>query len=518
MVLRLRDIVSYPFSQSLFSDIKKDLKSETKVLQASDSSTSTLRRLASLGGLLAAFFLFEGSNDSAQPEIPLQSRQPVSTLVKHDPTSVSQQYNYADNFRQFKNFKERDLYLQGLLNDLNPELLPHSSISLERTALSEFNRKNNLSLECIGIKKDPYEFVFIDKNYFLGKSNIPVRIALSYEEVVNVHTKRDVVNLLTEKYNNHVKEMTEQRSVWNGYRDIYDLPSDGSGVCMFALTLSGLSGMETDLEKSLDVYRNYYGMSVESLCIDDIHKEELNKVLGSKHYEGLPSFTSATKSSILTEFERVLKKAIDNNKSTVMFHYLAHGGEDGRIYASDQTFTGEDLAEVISKNYKGKPISSQIDIVIWAGSCYSGKQLDGLKEYFEKRKDIPVRNLRIVTESKYTTAGAGTTPENASLVSDLMTDKSGPLDYYRSWYREYLEYLVSKDEQFKFPAGSYLHEVRFADLMSRYDTYNNQDSIGFHYYSNPEKGINDGRFFTSTNSIKVEQGEIKKTLSEKVPN
>ena len=151
----------------------------------------------------------------------------------------------------------------------------------------------------------------------------------------------------------------------------------------------------------------------------------------------------------------------------------------------------------MSKSYKGAPLCDQIDLTVWAGSCYSGKQLDDMKQYFQERKNIPVKNLRIITESKYTTAGASTTPYNASLVSDLMTDNSGPLDYYRAWYREYLKYLENKGIRINDLAGTYLHEVRLADLMTRFDTDNEQDSQGYHYSNDPNTNTIIDQYFTN---------------------
>lgn len=38
---------------------------------------------------------------------------------------------------------------------------------------------------------------------------------------------------------------------------------------------------------------------------------------------------------------------------------------------------------------------------MWAGTCYAGKQLDSLKEYFETRKYLGVKGLRVIAESRY---------------------------------------------------------------------------------------------------------------------
>ena len=402
--------------------------------------------------------------------------------------------DYATPLRQVSGFEQRDIYIQNALRELNPELLPGGN-----TALEKFNRNHNLALACQGIKIAPYEFVFIDNNYFLGKSDIPVRISLSYDEVTNTKSEDQLIQLLEEKLRNHYVEMENQHRVWQKPYS-FDFPKN-NGACMFALTLNGLSGMESDLVKSLDVYQKYYGMSVEALCVDEIHEAELKKELSEGNFNNLPKMTKATKAEILSQFEKALRKAIDEKKEIFVFHYLAHGSSDGSIWASDTSFLPSDISEVMTKNHNGRPICEQIDVAIWAGSCYSGIQLDGMKKYFQERKNIPVKNLKIITESNYTTAGAGTTPFNASLVSDLMVDNSGPLDYYRSWYKEYLAYLEKQDAQINKKGYSYLNEVRFADLMSQYDTYNKQDSQGFHYSNDPVKNTTDEQYFTQFNPL-----------------
>ena len=395
--------------------------------------------------------------------------------------------DYASSLRELKGFEQREKYLQGLIKTLNPQLLSNNT----ETTLDLFNKKNNLSLKCMGIRKDPYEFVFLDERFFLGKNKIPVRIALSLDEITNVKSENELFKLLEQKLVKHKEELKEQYAIWERPYE-YDFPHN-SGSCMFALTLSGLSGMESDLIRSLEMYTKYYGMSADALCIDNIHRDELDKLLKENDFKNLPKITQATKAEILDSLEQVLKKAIDDKKSMLMFHYLAHGSNNSKIWASDGPILPKEIAERISRSYKGSPLCSQIDITIWAGSCYSGRQLDGIKKFFEDRKNIPVKNLRVITESTYTTAGASTTPDNASIVSDLMTDNSGPLDYFRSWYREYLSYKG-------ITSGNYLEEIRFADLMTRYETFNGQDSQGFHYYNDLINNKTDGKYFTSAES------------------
>ncbi|MBI2995183.1 MAG: caspase family protein [Candidatus Melainabacteria bacterium] len=443
--------------------------------------------------LVGALFAGENNVDSKKP--PVLKAQGINVQLNQPLTNRGNEY--ALTLREIYGFESREIYIRNLLEKLNPQLLSSVSNFKDDTALSSFNKKHDLSLVCIGIKSEPAEFVFIDNNYFLGKSQIPLRVALTYEEVTNIKTKQSLEQLLEKKLSAHINDMCEQYAVWSEPYQ-YDFQKN-SGACMFALSLEGLSGMETDLARVLETYRRDYGMSLSALCIDDIHKEELLQVLGDEGFCDIPEIVSGTKSEILRQLESSLKKAIDEKKSVFMFHYMNHGNEDGGILASDyETMEPKEIAEIISRPYKGQSLCAQIDITIWAGSCFSGSQLDGIKNYFQERKEIPVKNLRIITESKYTSAGAGTTPENASLVSDLMTDKSGPLDYYCSWYKEYLQHLTSKGVKIERPVGTYLHKIKFADLMTQYDTSNRQDSQGFHYSNDPKTKKLIEQYFTQT--------------------
>ncbi|MBI3589810.1 MAG: caspase family protein [Candidatus Melainabacteria bacterium] len=497
-------------SQETNQDAASAKATSTKPYIQNNEKSSTLSRIASLASLLAAIFVFEaGSKSSLVSDSPFKG---ITTAEKTD--NILGDYYASEDIgsalRNIQGFEGREAYIRSLLGRMNPELLLTSSNPYYETALAAFNERTGLHLACWGIQKGSNDFIFI--NDFLGRNAEPVRIALTYNEVSNTRTKADVLNLLEEKLAGQRRELSEQYAVWARYQDGYDIPRDGSTACMVALALSNLPGMETDLVRAMEVYSRDYAMSIESICIDPAHKNGVDEGVRDRGLRDLPEYRSATRSEILREFERVLKKAIDEGKSTVMFHYMTHGGQNNQIYASDTTIDPREIAELIAQNYNGKPLCAQIDIVIWAGSCYSRMQLDRIKEYFDQHENIAVRNLRIISESKYTTAGASTRPDNASLVSDLMTDNSGPLDYYRSWYHEYLQYLQSKNIRPINPLGTYLHEVRFADLMSRFDTYNNQDAQGFHYYNDPETHMRSGRFFTNLRPVIVQNANNKPGL------
>lgn len=466
---------------------------------AHNSQGISFLRFGSVLSLLGALFLYEAGKPKTFSLLKDYSSknsqivtEPPKTHYTDDEFAI-----FANRLRDLRSFGEREAYLNKLLKELNPELLQSSSSPGEKTALTVFNEKHNLSLSCMGIKKYPYEFVFI--NDFRGKNTEPIRIGLTSYEITNIKKKEDVINLLDRKLTEQKEKLEQQYSIWARPYE-FDFPKN-NGACMIALALNNLSGMETDMAAALELYNKHYGMSVEAICVDDAQKEKLETILKEKGFENLPQYSSATKEQILARLESSLKKAIDKNKSSFMFHYGAHGSPDGRIWASDMALLPEEIAEVISKPYHGTPMCAQIEITIWAGSCYSGKQLEGMKKYFEERANLPVRNLRVITESNDTVAGASTTPDNASLISDLMTDNSGPLDYYVSWYNEYLKYLESKNIKVEKPIGTYLHKVRFADLMGRYDSSSMQDSQGFHYYNDPLRHRRNGQYFTSIKDI-----------------
>lgn len=423
--------------------------------------------------------------------------QPIKSSLSNEQSKYINPYDAANELRKIKGFAHREDYLKRVLKQINPELLPSIDNSNEETALAIFNKKHSTSFICMGIKKVPYEFVFIDENYFLGKSPDPIRIAVTLSEAEYTQGRENIVSLLDHKLKDEKQKLSEQYNIWaKPYK--YDFEKNGKTVLMMALALSNLSGMESDFVRELEIYNKIYKMPVEALCIQDAHITRYQKELQGKNFEDLPLPAKATKSEILEKIESVLKKAIDGRKEKVMIHLMAHGSDDGNLWAEDGAIKPDEIGNVLSKTYNGKPLCEQLEVTIWIGNCYSGRHLDGLKSYFEGRRDIGVRNLRVIAESNYTLASAGLTPDDASLISDLMIDKSGPLDYYSSWYRECLDYIKKKykNQQIKEPAGTFLHQIRFGDLLSRYDSPWQQDAQGFHYYNDPSTGRRDGQTFT----------------------
>ncbi len=455
--------------------------------------------IGSVSVLLAALFAGDNVTTKIDPSPPvasvsdnsihfdnLQFNQRFFSLFKlfrPNPYSSLPDNEYALEFRKIKGFEGRDTYIKDLLQKLNPQLLSVLPGS-EETALSTFNKKHGLSLVCAGIKNKPAEFVFIDNDYFTGKNPIPRRIAITIDEAKGITTKQDTLALLEKKIEQDNLTMSEQHKIWSAP---YSYSIQKNSTCMLALTLTNLSGMESDLLSSVEIYTKNHGMTLSALCIDKVHIPEFNKLAKERDLKDFPEIKNCTRDSVLSNLEGALIKAIDQKKTEFLFHYMTHGGPGGDVSLSESTsINGEDIGKVISKPYKGKPICEQIDITLWGGTCYSVKQLNDIKGYFQARKELPVKNLRIIGEST-TTSGAGTKPYTASLVldSNIMQDKSGPLDYYRVWYYEHLNFLKSKGMKSGGEVGTYLHEIRFADLMGRFDTWNNQDAQGFHYSNNP---------------------------------
>ncbi len=477
-----------------------------KVAYAPNSGNGSLvSRVFGTGALLLSGLIASASSidpGTVDKTATKEVNQPNTTLVSKDSnsrdvfevlfggfTEAEQHSNpYTDGLRNCKSMGEGQAYLNNALRELNPQLLPVLNHSTTTTALNDFNRRNRTSFFCMGIKGDSGEFVFLDNNYFLGRTNIPRRIALSYDEVMKTQGKQNVMNLLQEKLRTHVQEMSTQHSIWSvPYR--FDFPRN-QGASMMVLEQYPLPGMESDLLSSFRMYTENYGMSSNPIPVGQFHKENLNNLLKSNKITNFPKIVSSTKESILTNLESSLRKAIDDGKTYFVFHYFLHGSPDGTIWTDGNPIRPEEIAEILTRPHgaEKKPISEQIDIFMWAASCYSGKQLDRMRTYFNERRDIPVRNLRIITEALDTSSAAATNPQNASLVSfiPIMADNSGTTDYYSSMYDEYMNHLQNSGIRVNDQGRSYLWKVRFIDLMSYYDSPFQQDLQGFHYSNDPK--------------------------------
>ena len=451
--------------------------------------------------------LFAGENTNSEKVLTQRTNTSVSSPISNFPPDLPLTEEYIEpeisrGFRKLSGFQKREEYLTNALELLNPHFLQRSNIFGDKTALTEFNRRHNIDFQCLSIRGNPCEFVFIDNNYFLrgGTTNIPRRIAVSLEEAQTIQSKEDVINLLENKLKQHDTLYNQENKLWDTpFR--FDFPKD-KGACMIALILNPDHGMETDVTYALDIYTKEFGMSPNALCIGREHLNDMNDALEESGYSELSNIIApATKDSILRNLENSLRKAVDDRKEFFVFHYLAHGSWEGDFLAEDKRISPADIAEIISRSYKGEPLCSKLNIYIQAGSCYSGKQLEGIINYFKSRKDIPVKNLHIISEANHTTAVFSSSWDEVSLISDnpLVSDMTGPQLYYDSWVKEYTNHLRTKGLEIRPEANSMLWRLRFADLMSWYDE--KQDMKGFHYSNDPKTGNTIGDYFTQLRPI-----------------
>jgi hypothetical protein len=392
-------------------------------------------------------------------------------------------------------FAERKTKLHDIVQILNSELISDS-----HSALDTFNAETGLSMECMGIRSDNggtvrntyFEYVFI--NTFAGKNKIPVRIALNYEDVKGVQSKEEVLKLLRKKYEQQQAVHKKDYELWNKQYS-YDLPKNGKTGVMFAMVPGSLSNVETDMLRMAEIYKGNYGASFSAVCVQKM--DEWEKVLKEKNAGALdfPEAIGATEKEILDTLVASLKKAIDEGLEAFVFHYMMHGGEEGTISASDGSFSAEKIAQAITTEYNGKPLSAQIDITIFKESCFSGSQIEKETAYF-KEQNSDVKNLHIIAAvSKHAPSDEGLELKDASVVSEKMRgNQSAALHYNISYYFELMDHLKSTGVKIEEPVGSYSHAIQFADLMTREDSRHQhprhgQNPEGFHYST--EKDIED---------------------------
>lgn len=409
------------------------------------------------------------------------------------------QKDYGQELSQINGFGQRQDYIRNLLQTTNPQLLPSILNSSQSTALAEFNRKHNMNLTCLGIKRlttqerDGFgsktvvtgqELVFVDMDYLTGRNTTPTRIGINFVDIAATQGKSNVLGLLERKLDEHKQSMRAQHAIWAQPYEFSFAPNQGA--CMLVLEQYPLQGMETDLVSSLRAYTGRYGMSVNAIGVGNYHSTRLQSLLENE--KDLPAFTEATREAILTNLEKSLQKAIDDGKTYFVFHYFLHGSPDGKIHAENGAINPQDLAEVISRPYgrQNRPLCEQIDIFMWAASCYSGQQINGIRSYFENNRHIPVRNLRIIAEADNTSSWVQG-PDAMSLATSLpiMADTSGITDFYSAVFDEYQNELANRGVRIEDRARSYLWKVRFIDLMSRFDSGESQDLQGFHFSNNP---------------------------------
>lgn len=404
--------------------------------------------------------------------------------------SVSEMIRHADALRAAdeKGIAENQKAVEKTIEKINPDFL---------SAVDLFNQETGLSLKAMGIKKEPYEFVLIDT--FEGKNKLPVRIAITYPELKE--GKQELIQLLRDKCTQQKKTLGQQYELWSKQYE-YTLPDNGKTAAMFIAAPGHLEGIETDFERMIEIYKQRYGVSVDHIMVDNAQKWKE----ASKDAKELPDAVELTTGAALeAKLKTALVDALRGNKQSFVLHYTMHGGEDGSITVTkSESLDTQKIAEIIATpmtiDGKEKIPCVEMDIVILAESCHSDSQLITIIEYL-KKKNVPVKNLHIATSSaKETSSHAGTTIDNASLVSKEMAgDKSGTFAYYFSYYFELIDHLKQKkaketdkslaEIQLEKPLGTYSHALQFADRMAREDSYDEsnikalreQDLQGYHY-------------------------------------
>ena len=375
---------------------------------------------------------------------------------------------------------------------LYENLVGHSSIELSKQDAKRFDkdRYEPVFLIPIGIQKLPYEFVFVA----LNKNMPPDRIGITPVELKRCKTKEDLIELFKNKIDKERKSSTSTK-LQREYS--YQIPCDGKTACVFVCIPKHLAGIETDILRLMEIYKDDYKASVYGICMEN--RNEWLKSIIKQNPQLINIFSqkdlleainvlfpySGTENDILRNIETSAKRAIDEGKSTLNIHYLVHGTEAGEVCAEKNTVSPTKLIDILIGEYKGKPISEQLDINIIATSCYSGKQLDTMLSYL-KQKNIGVRALRIVTDSKYTPSWAATSIENATIPSDGMAfDRSATSLYNLSCYREIIKGL--QQEGFEVPSefNSFFYNYQFVRVFSQKDSPTGQVLQAIYYHNNP---------------------------------
>lgn len=401
-------------------------------------------------------------------------------------------WSYEKELDIANGFLEREEIIKRAIKDLNRNILP---------ALKEFNRENNISLECLGIMG---KLIFV--NTFKGADKDPVLITLWDKDIEGANSKAKVKKLFKEKLVKEKETLNEQHEIWNNSRSLeYDLPKNGETSLMLVTIPRHLRGIYTDFSRMAEIYNDVFQSKFEAICVDN--KDNWSKEIDSKGFKDkMPEATIGTKAEILTRLESSLKNAIDGNKKAFVLHYLMHGSPFSTIgTADDQDITMEELAAILSMPHNGRPISAQIDLTIIAETCFGGFQLIDLIKVLDNSK-IGVKNLRIIVASdSLQFADAVTRSQLASLFSDKMKgDESGTFAYYFSYYFELLEYLKQKGTIFEKPVGTLTHAIQFADRMARADSIFEQDLQALYYSYDPATNTKVGKMFSKLPPLRLD--------------
>ena len=431
-----------------------------------------------------------------------------------------------EDMNEKQSIGERQDYLKTTISNINKNFL---------SGLDEFNKETGLFLQPMGINNGdrshssnrPYEFIFI--NTFSGSDSRPVVLGMDTLELTGAKTKGDVTKLLKEKHAQEQKNNSEQYSIWNNEYN-YDLPRDGKTAVMMTLVPGNTKGQETDFARLATIYTNHFGASIEAINMQNKDVWQNLKGVKEKTETGeLPKAKGASKQEILTTLKTSIQKAIDDKKSTFLFHYMMHGQEDGTMAPasdkntppSDSLISSSEIADLLASTSEnnGKPLSEQIDINIIADSCFSGRQLERIVTNLQQ-KQVPVKDLTIIaTSSKDKPSTTSMTPSIASLISDKMKedkDWSGAFSYYLSYYFELLEHEKAQGIEPKGSVGSFSHAIQFADLMVTRDSYHGAKPQAIHYSNDPDKKKVINQFFSQSNEIIGEDSDLPSDGKEEV--
>lgn len=366
-------------------------------------------------------------------------------------------------------FGERVTVIDDRLHNINAELMPRGGHS----ALDRFNQETGMSLRCMGIrsnepsfvmKEQYFEFVFI--NTFSGINSLPFRIALQYGEIRGAKSAADALVLLRSKYQEQLVLHQQQYDVWQK-AESFDLPREGKTAVMLAIVPHLLRGIESDFVRMGEIYTKEYGASVVAVGVENENNWKEAREKGGAGT--MPEASEATTEKLLSDFGAQLRKAIDDGKRAFVFHFMMHGDDDGTFSTADEkSVSSERIAAVCSQQYKGKPISSQLQIFFIRESCLSGSQTEKDIAFFQN-KNISVKEyIALATSAKDTSSTAGLQLGNAGLISEKMRgDDAALFSYYFSYYHELLDHMRTQGVMIKPPVGTLSHAFQFADRMSR---------------------------------------------------